>query len=228
MKETKVKNTPILFCNEMVKKLLLDEKTMTRRTLKTQPVTVEYWKGGEKTTETDVTYAVMRDEYGKGWAYCGNFKCPYGKVGDTLWVKESFYGWGHWEKIGTTKTGKDKWSFVYDSKDVLFDEPKEGLWSSCDQPHTPRWHKRNSLFMPKWASRIQLEITKTRVERLQDITEEDAKSEGASLDCPIGYLPAYLDSPYVYSFAQLWEQINGGESWQKNVWVWVVEFRRVK
>jgi hypothetical protein len=92
-----------------------------------------------------------------------------------------------------------------------------------------RW--RPSIHMPRWASRITLEITGIRVERVQEIGEEEARAEGCDGDCPIGYIPAYQRAPLAYHFAQLWDQINGkrpGCSWNDNPWVWAISFRRVE
>lgn len=81
--------------------------------------------------------------------------------------------------------------------------------------------------MHRWASRITLEITNVRVQRLQEISEEDAKAEGCDGNCPVGYIPAHQASPCVYQFAQLWDQINGYGSWKRNPWVWAIAFKRV-
>jgi hypothetical protein len=82
--------------------------------------------------------------------------------------------------------------------------------------------------MPRVASRITLEIVSIRVERLQDISEEDAKAEGVTLDCPIGNIKVYAAAPYKYNFAHLWESINGPGSWNLNPWVWCIEFKKVE
>jgi len=92
---------------------------------------------------------------------------------------------------------------------------------------TPKWWKRPAIFMPRAASRIDLEITGVRVERLQDISETDAQAEGCSLE---GMTPSGDDSgSAIYGpggYRALWEQINGAGSWAANPWVWVVEFGR--
>ena len=87
--------------------------------------------------------------------------------------------------------------------------------------------------MPRWASRITLDITAVRVERLQDVSEEDARAEGAARRIsPGGDLAGafdHVDTPIGYRnhFADLWRSINGNDSWDANPWVWVVEFKRV-
>jgi hypothetical protein len=81
--------------------------------------------------------------------------------------------------------------------------------------------------MPRSLSRITLEITGVRCERLQNISEADAKAEGCDGNCPVGYIPAHQKSPCVYHYAQLWESINGAGSWAENPWVWVIEFKKL-
>lgn len=131
-------------------------------------------------------------------------RCRYGKPGDRLWVRETFALTQHNLPV-----------YKADSRD------KDGkLWPSVkSDPNGVLW--RPSIYMPRWASRIDLEITGIRVERLQDITEDDAKMEGVEPYDPDNGL-------YVAGFYELWESINGTGSWDKNPWVWVVEFRRVK
>jgi hypothetical protein len=85
-----------------------------------------------------------------------------------------------------------------------------------------------SIFMPRDLSRITLEITAIRVERLHSISETDALAEGCSGDCPVGYIPAHQAGPCAYEYAQLWESINGPGSWAANPFVWVLSFKRLK
>lgn len=129
--------------------------------------------------------------------------CPYGVSGDRLWVRETL------EKANGVAVGY----------------PADGSWLPC----TPWMWKRNkvpSIHMPRWASRILLEITDVRVERLQDITPEQALAEGVK-SCERDLDPVGNDySPYEL-FSMLWTSINGMESWNTNPWVWAVEFKRV-
>lgn len=89
----------------------------------------------------------------------------------------------------------------------------------------PEWKRiwKPSIHMPRWASRITLEVTGVRVERLQDISEADAIAEGA----PWAACGAPQEGSHKAGFAQLWESINGSNSWSTNPWVWVIEFKRV-
>jgi hypothetical protein len=86
---------------------------------------------------------------------------------------------------------------------------------------------RPSIHMPRWASRITLEIVSVRVERLEDISEEDAEAEGIVFDPPVAVDKMGLCSLYRIAYRALWETINGPGSWDANPWVWVVEFRSV-
>jgi hypothetical protein len=226
---------PILFSPPMVQAILEGRKTMTRRTLKDIPTEGLVYDSSEKSRRVHGPYhGFNQTNFSTPNCFSEYFKCPYGQAGDILWVKEAYFAFGHWEQEGTTKKGKDKWNFVYDSQKVVFNEDEIDSGFYFESKYTgynhlePRWFKRNSLFMPLWASRIQLEITKVRCERLLDITEEDAKNEGVTLDGPVSYIPACQKSPYVYHFAYLWDTINGYGSFEKNPWVWVIEFRRVK
>ncbi|WP_438335272.1 hypothetical protein ACSYAE_09085 [Edwardsiella tarda] len=133
--------------------------------------------------------------------------CPYGQPGDRLWVRETFGDCGV--------------RFVYRA------DTDDG--TACQ---VKRWTP--SIHMPRWASRITLEITGVRVERLQDITEDDARAEGIS---PAGeLLPEYPDayltprgglSTVRVAFRRLWKSIYGDTGWNSNPWVWVIAFRRV-
>ena len=130
---------------------------------------------------------------------------PYGQTGDRLWVRETF---GHFERNQHFKPGCN----VYYRAD-----------GNCLELEP--W--RPSIHMPRWASRITLEITSVRVERLQDISEADAQAEGVTDD---GSLVTDLDGKdrggTIAAYATLWEVINGVGSWDDNPWVWVVSFKR--
>ena len=137
---------------------------------------------------------------------------PYGQPGDRLWVRETF---GHFERNQHFKPGCN----VYYRAD-----------GNCLELEP--W--RPSIHMPRWASRITLEITSVRVERLQEISIEDAKAEGAwGPDDSIVQKVADYFGTDIFSanprkaFQMLWESINGPDSWAANPWVWAIEFRRV-
>lgn len=128
--------------------------------------------------------------------------CPYGVPGDRLWVREAFSGHHDWEGQPPSD-----WRGV----------ENDPIWYWADgNPQRGDWTKpKPSIHMPRRFSRITLEVTGVRVERLQDISEADAKAEGCVLQ------------PARHCYEVLWEQINGPGSWAANPWVWAVEFRRV-
>lgn len=140
--------------------------------------------------------------------------CPYGQPGDILWVRET---WGYLPET--------------DGGNCYFYKADTGI---SDQP-TFTW--RPSIYMPFAAARIFLRIKAVRVERLQDISGEDAVAEGIYTEYPSDtllwmhgwkdYLGGESDLDAYGSFASLWQSINGPESWDANPWVWVVEFERI-
>lgn len=210
------KERPILFSAPMVRAILEGRKTVTRRVVKPQPYIDASgnfcWNGRNFGQNFDgpLTQAIASP------LPCSKTKrvlCPYGKPGDRLWVREAH-------------------SFVPDD-----DEPA-GCSAVLYAADGNQYGKiRPSIHMPRWASRILLEVTAVRVERLQDISEGQAQAEGAEpydvsgfgtderalLDAPL----MEQGSPYRNGFALLWESINGAGSWEANPWVWVVEFRRL-
>ncbi|HBW7597291.1 hypothetical protein [Klebsiella pneumoniae] len=149
--------------------------------------------------------------------------CPHGKPGDRIWVRETFC------PVDDTQYGGEKW--VDYRATPKFEASHPAGWDCApNDAEALKW--RPSIHMPRWASRILLEITGVRVERLNSISQEDAQAEGLELT---GWRPTYSDpdsggevmTPYD-NFAQLWESIYGEESWKANPWVWVIEFKRVE
>ena len=135
--------------------------------------------------------------------------CPYGKPGDRLWVKETFLPTAH-----TTYFRAD-----FDPMDAAGHGALYGGW-------------KPSIFMPRRLSRITLEVVDVRVERLQDISEEDAEAEGAypefEIDLASFVRRAPVNSTHYLGFKHVWRDINGMESWDANPWVWVVEFKKLE
>lgn len=132
------------------------------------------------------------------------YKCPYGKSGDILWVRET------WQYVDIPD---DYTGYVYKASGGLD-------WEMSND----EWIWRPSIFMPRAACRIFLQITDVRVERLQDISEADAIAEGVE---KLGLYPGY-DISSRGKFNGLWTNINGAESWEKNPWVWVISFKRIE
>jgi hypothetical protein len=184
----------------MVRAILNGRKTQTRRIIKHRE---NRWE----CSDDGVT--------GKAWPFwpCYVFgepepiamPCPYGKPGDRLWVREAF-------RLAPLGNGpRDE-----------FGRPAVTHFRSTDSHLFPDVKWKRSIHMPRWASRITLEITGVRVERLNDISRGDAMAEG----CPHSNL-AYGQNPCDW-FRELWESINGPESWAANPWVWVIEFRKTE
>lgn len=137
-------------------------------------------------------------------------KCPYGKAGDRLWVKETF------------RENEPPSGFIYRASEVEISYTYKTSW-------------KPSIFMPRRASRITLEVAAVRVERLQEISDEDAIAEGIEWgvwDEKLGvegwrmYLGVGTTNAPRLSYRTLWESINGAGSWDANPWVWVITFRR--
>ena len=243
-----MKERPILFSGPMVRPILnmrlgvwppeaIDPgkpiKWNTRRVCKDQ-TPVKYWYGKSLPMIPD-----GKEKY-TGWvkdiknvAIGIPSKCPYGAPGDRLWVRETHYRYGVWCKNGFTRTGKRRWKFKFYTQEVrCFDNPPDKILTI--KGDKVGWYKRPSIFMPRWASRINLEITDIRVERVQDISYADCLAEGMPpvpcLDDPALTEKQITDICVDATFRPLWESINGkrGYPWAKNDWVWVVEFKRVE
>ncbi|NUT73570.1 hypothetical protein HNO86_00795 [Pseudomonas sp. C1C7] len=210
------KERPILFSAPMVRAILEGRKTVTRR-----PV---------KAAKAHADGFLMLD-HGKGWRPYNMFgdsevdsegmeypiACPYGKSGDRLWVRETCFI-NDFREAAVPVDERAECEIIYRADGIPDWEGEEVLIS---------W--RPSIHMPRWASRILLEITDVRVERLQDISRADIRAEG--LQCPPELAsddvsPNYRDW-FPAAWRELWESINGADSWSANPWVWVVEFKRV-
>lgn len=192
-----MKERPILFSAPMVRALLAGTKTQTRRIAKPvrHPDLGNVYAPGALVLEREPQHVIDR---------C----CPYGRPGDRLWVRETHMNW--WKLDPANPEGPRLFSHVAAyAADGYELEPGE------------RWIP--SIHMLRAASRILLEITAVRVERLQDISEADALAEGVphSLNLPGGRFARE-------NFKHLWWTINGDGSWESNPWVWVVEFQRAQ
>lgn len=139
--------------------------------------------------------------------------CPYGQPGDQLWVREA---WSHdAESLDQCRASHE---------DIMGGGFHGPYYRATEvAPDTLRW--KPSIRMPRWASRITLEITGVRVERLQNISEAEAIAEGASLS-EGGHCPEPEFQSHTLGFWRLWDSINGPSSWASNPWVWVIEFKR--
>lgn len=197
-----MKERPILFSALMVRALLAGTKTQTRRGLKVQPPAIVSSIYRPFVAEPNNWHGYGNDAihwYGR---------CPYGAPGDRLWVREA---WARDDEDGALMFRAD-----------IGINADADAWEQGRIDGVPRYRWRPSIHMPRAASRITLEITGVRVERLQDISESDAVAEGVydSLHIPGG---RFANENY----AHLWDTINGDGSWDANQWVWVVEFHRM-
>lgn len=237
-----MKERPIIFNADMARAVLDGRKTQTRRIMRVQPDSA----GFESRFIIDST---KRSEIGKWcWAEPGVFvnprrsalfSCPFGENGDRLWVRETFATLGNedgcaldWNDNLIKEGGPDAARIYRASCEQR--TGNYGLWSIPDdapwKPHTENMQYEGtwvpSIHMPRWASRMTLEITGVRVERLQDISHSDAKYEGCWYGRGGGE-PDFAVNPSDH-FPTLWASIYGADSWQANPWVWVIEFKRVE
>lgn len=200
-----MKERPILFSAAMVRALLNSTKTQTRRVF--SPYMLKLMDAAAELGEVSHFLNAPKLEP-NDLSYIEGF-CPYGGVGDRLWVKETFSAHGSFGTAGRIVYRAD----IPDGR-----EPN-------------RMHWKPSIFMPRAASRISLEIVRVQVERLNTISEADALAEGCAIDK--GHVYAVAGAEYfghrtaVGCYMTLWGQINGPGSWAINPWVWVVEFKKV-
>ncbi len=204
-----IKERPILFKAEMVRAILDGRKTQTRRLLKVQPLDVLPMNIPDAWVTLDT-----RDPEPHG----RHIKCRLGKVGDRLWVKEThcFVADGLLGVMPGVVYAADE-TKAFNRLESL---PDGVTVYNYDKPEI--WHWRPSIFTHRWASRITLEITGVRCERLQDITEADAIAEGTEPSI-VGQDLDYLR--YRAGYQTLWERINGAGSWDANPFCWVIEFK---
>ncbi len=229
-----MKERGMIFNGEMVRAILDGRKTQTRRIMKPQPEPCprggHWWPSNVFKTMLHVEEEMQNSK--GGWGGLVGDACPFGDVGDRIWVRETFQGplfdYDLMDSYCKDPTPFEKPEFcVYKADGV----PAPEFYDADDELHCC-W--RPSIHMPRWASRILLEITNVRVERLNAISEEDARAEGiidgGCLNCgepePCGCANPEPDA--TDAFAYLWQSIYGQESWNANPWVWVIEFKRVE
>ncbi|ENH0814092.1 hypothetical protein ABV228_003942 [Escherichia coli] len=208
-----MKERGMIFNGEMVRAILDGRKTQTRRPVKF-PV-------HDKNLGCELAGNELAGELSAG----NYLNSAFGKPGDRIWVRETFC------PVDDTQYGGEKW--VDYRATPKFEASHPAGWDSApNDAEALKW--RPSIHMPRWASRILLEITDVRVERLNAISEEDARAEGiidgGCLNCgepePCGCANPEPDA--TDAFAYLWQSIYGQESWNDNPWVWVISFKRVE
>lgn len=266
-----MRERPILFSGPMVRAILEGRKTQTRRVLKKQPylsnrnpprfadtqpgdlfVCPDYFPTDKERRSVIVECESLGVYHAMGQKEFAAKHCPYGQPGDRLWVRETF-------SIGEDLGADWVRGYAQGDRFVILDgghheyivpegyecprNAKETHNSEGTAEHWREFGPIPSIFMPRWASRITLEITGVRVERLQDISEADAIQEGISRVAfrPCDGFPlcdGYMVGPddgktslhpkAAQAFQGLWQSINGPDSWKANPFVWVIEFKRVQ
>lgn len=157
--------------------------------------------------------------------------CPYGVPGDRIWVRETFQGpLFDFEQMEAYQEDSSKFKKPEFCVYKADGKPAPEFFDADDNLHCG-W--RPSIHMPRWASRITLEITGVRVEQLKSISEEEARSEGVARlreGFWKHYQPGWTQHQLSArgSFATLWDSIYGFGDWDRNPWVWVVEFKRIE
>ena len=199
------KERPILFSAPMVRAILDGRKTQTRRAVKVPPKPPKPHPNNWQVVLDGAVHKVGL--------------CPYGQPGDRLWLRET------WQGYRQTNVEYDEWEEMESPKDRHI-EPYQPVYKADGKTFPDTWFP--SIHMPREYSRVLLEITGVRVERLQDISKDDCYAEGlrnlnndmAEFEGAYGLVKAI--------FQKIWEAINGVESWKSNPWVWVIEFKRVQ
>ncbi|EOC1126645.1 hypothetical protein AAAW54_004185 [Cronobacter sakazakii] len=206
-----MKERGMIFNSEMVRALLDGTKTQTRRIMKVQPDSPDF--GLLRIVESTARSNVGKYHWSESNA-CGNhirsklFTCPFGAIGDRLWVREA------WAEAGGNAPELQLYRANYPdhvSSHYEHLKPAEEI----------RW--RPNIHMPRWASRITLEITDVRVERLRHISDADAKAEGYPAERGKA---GSKDDAWLW-YCDLWKSLYGQDSWLESPWVWVIEFKLV-
>lgn len=198
--KTDVVEHPILFTGEMVRAILDGRKTQTRRVMKRQGLIPDNWyQWGKEAQDATIRH-----------------RCPYGQPGEHLWVRET-------TKRRTAIGGAPFADYSADKETVKDGIGDSALWR-YSKPVCP------SIRMPRWASRIDLLVKDVRVERVQDISGVGSVAEGCGkqfADFELMHHGGYRTARH--EFSTLWDSINKkhGFGWEKNPWVWVVEFERI-
>lgn len=249
------KERPILFNTEMVQAILSGRKTQTRRVMNPQPKLIDdasgnhWWPSKVFETMLRMEDELSNDnEYHKGLA---SDVCPNFTIGDVLWVREAFYpdpnaDSAYWDEEDSLHT-----YYSWSGCGAKVSELPEKFHSPDNCIYRASWHGtdlswRPSIHMPRWAARIFLEVTNIRCQRLQDISEDDAKAEGFASVTKDGQMYKYgipdndglpgtdntgwpwheWEQEAKTAFAKLWQAIY--QNWDENPWVWVVEFKVAK
>ena len=214
-----MRERPIIFSAHMVLALLAGRKTMTRRIVK-YVYPASFAVIGVRDAISDRDGAPSRlDIAPRDWELC-----PYGVPGDRLWVREAFQ-YCDVQLDGYEREDPVCVLFKADMKPYRCEPTARFIPNQhAEEWKIGRW--RSPLYMPRWASRLTLEVTDVRVERLHDISDADARAEGVT-PAPFTRAGRAADLLHVEAFEALWESIHGKGSWHANPWLWVISFRRL-
>lgn len=233
-----MKERSIIMTAAEVRATLEGRKTQIRRAMKPQPsenmrLDKLAKHGIGDGIETDYGQIGQTFEYGARFVHQDGVdwvvKCPY-QPGDRLWVKESHYLYGRWVKNGFTGTAKQKYRFIPEIKEAMYSDTSPAVIATQQDKleGNTGWFKRNSPFMPRWASRITLEVTAVRVERLQNISEGDAVAEGCSSNFEAGTAADEIETARE-QFLRRWDEINARRGFpsSSNPWVFAYTYKLI-
>ncbi|MEN7460392.1 hypothetical protein [Pantoea dispersa] len=220
----------MIFNADMVRAILDGSKTQTRRIAPISQLKIEPYEHDMVTWNVQFSkpvkgvtrsYSGGRLSEAEARQVIASRFCPFGQPGDRLWVREAWMPDaprdGTWADVEFYGCKGSPLSMIPER----YRKPEHCIHrASWDGSEMVGWTP--SIHMPRWASRITLEITGVRVERLNDISEDDAKAEGAPTECCV------IGDKHFLGFRSLWRSIYGADSWQANPWVWVIEFKRVE
>ncbi len=207
---------PILFSAPMVRAILEGRKTQTRRVVKLTACGHVKEPHGHRRWHPADPDAVLG--------------CPYGRSGDRLWVREIWRVGKRWDETQPRNLPPRRMTVMFGAGGSISNQAP-GQWEPDDSypRELPEWagKLRPSIHMPRWASRITLELSEVRIERLQEITEADARAEGVEFGRVTNELTGEIDRDAIEAFEDLWCRIHSLASWDANPWVWVLKFKRL-
>ncbi len=224
-----MRERPILFSGEMVRAILDGRKTMTRRVMKPQPTPGATF-GGFNCFGEAIFYPTEDCQLADNDLR----RCPYGVPGDRLWVRENFAYITDFMALSVavkySADGTEKW---FGSTNPKLIPDGAVVFNAHGKNYPGNVKYRPSIHMPRWASRITLEITDVHAQRIQEISEDDARAEGIPISeqFPGRYLtPAGDYAEPRIAFMRLWDSINAkrGFGWDSNLWVWAITFKRIE
>lgn len=240
-----MKERPILFSGDMVRAILAGRKTQTRRTRGLEKISErpDDWAQAVMLSDGSFSFwypggAGVQEFAQRAYPNGGGIRCPYGVPGDRLWVRETWYPA---VRVGFMLTPARTPSEIAQAREAHYKSDADNRAFELPKP----LHWKPGIHMPRWASRITLEIVSVRVQRVQDISEDDARAEGiiptvqsrpeyGGAICTHFGIPGddwqHTEITAQKRFIVLWNSINAkrGLGWDINPWVWAIEFRRVQ